>query len=806
MSNHSIIPTSSDTFAYIRLFDAFPGNHLLLEANPPHYTIVAATARRLKDTGTTKEAVIGKALFEAHPGNSDDPTDNGVSNLQYSLEHVLRYKVTHHLPVQRYDLPDEQGVFSEMYWRASNRPVFDDNGEVVFIIHSAENITQEVKSDQMAERIKGMEQAYNLFMQTPIPVCILKGPELIIEMANEPTLQLWARGVEVIGLPLEQALPEVKGQGYTALINEVRESGIPQQVYESPVALMRNGKQEIIYINYIYQPYFEAGKKNAVGVLAIGNEVTEQVHLRTRANESEERFRTIADQAPMMVFLADTNAVVTFWNRYWLDYTGQSFEQALGRAWDEIVHPDDFHSLLQNYLAATKAQQTYSIEARIMRWDGQYRYFLFTGGPHYSPDGTSRGNIGTGVDIHDRKLAEQALQESEANLRNTILQSPVATCILKGRSFKLDIANTRMFELWGRGPDELMNKPIFEGIPEGRNQGLEELLLHVYETGETISANERAVQFLRNGTLEQVYVNFSYQPYYRANGSIAGVVAVAIEVTEQVKARREIEQIVTLRTNELADANEALTASNRDLARSNANLSEFAYAASHDLKEPVRKMQVFADRIKSSLGERLSASEKHYFQRMEAAAERMASLIDSLLSFSAVSIEQENHEEVDLNQLLEVVLEDLQLQIEDKGAIIEVENLFTIKGHHRQLQQAFQNLVSNSLKYANPGTAPLIKIHCSKLLGKETALALPEKEHENEFYCVTITDNGIGFEQADAERIFNVFTRLPGLPEFKGTGIGLSIVRKVIESHHGHIWAESRLGEGATFNVLFPVE
>lgn len=113
MLHNSFIPASSEKSGYSNLFDAFPGNHLLLEANPPCFTILAVTPQRVQDVDMTKEAVIGKALFEAHPGNSNDPTDDGVSNLRSSLEHVLRYKETHMLPVQRYDLPDKQGGFSE---------------------------------------------------------------------------------------------------------------------------------------------------------------------------------------------------------------------------------------------------------------------------------------------------------------------------------------------------------------------------------------------------------------------------------------------------------------------------------------------------------------------------------------------------------------------------------------------------------------------------------------------------------------------------------------------------------------------
>jgi signal transduction histidine kinase len=179
----------------------------------------------------------------------------------------------------------------------------------------------------------------------------------------------------------------------------------------------------------------------------------------------------------------------------------------------------------------------------------------------------------------------------------------------------------------------------------------------------------------------------------------------------------------------------------------------------------------------------------------------MSSLIDSLLSFSQVSLHPNIDDDVDLNQLINVVLEDLDLEIEAKGATIEVDRLFTVKGHHRQLQQAFQNLIGNAIKYSKPGVSPKVHISCSKVLGKETGFDLSEMQEEQSFYCISVKDNGIGFEQAEAERIFNVFTRLHGNSEYKGTGIGLSIVRKVIENHKGHIRAESVPGYGATFKI-----
>jgi signal transduction histidine kinase len=241
-----------------------------------------------------------------------------------------------------------------------------------------------------------------------------------------------------------------------------------------------------------------------------------------------------------------------------------------------------------------------------------------------------------------------------------------------------------------------------------------------------------------------------------------------------------------------------------DLKRTNANLEEFAYAASHDLKEPIRKIMFFSDRIKGSLMEKLTQEETRYFERMETAAKRMSSLIDDLLYYSQVSLRPGMLDKVDLNYLISLVLNDLDLEIEEKNAKVHVDKLFTITGHHRQLQQAFQNLISNALKYSRPGVEPQITISCHKALGKDTGLHLSSEELQKEYYIVSISDNGIGFEQEDAERIFNVFTRLHGTSEYTGTGIGLSIVRKVIENHSGYITAESRKGEGSTFKVFLP--
>lgn len=242
-----------------------------------------------------------------------------------------------------------------------------------------------------------------------------------------------------------------------------------------------------------------------------------------------------------------------------------------------------------------------------------------------------------------------------------------------------------------------------------------------------------------------------------------------------------------------------------ELQRSNANLEEFAYAASHDLQEPLRKIYTFADKLKQDLQAQLNSSQQMMFGRIESATQRMRSLIDDLLSYSQVSAKAETFEPVSLNEIVVQVLADLETIITDTKATINLGKLPTVKGDKRQLQQMFQNLIGNAIKYRQPGVLPQITITCQKAQRTDPAIAnLPEGKKED-FYLIEIKDNGIGFEQEYAEKIFQVFQRLHGRNEYEGTGVGLAIVQKVVTNHKGHISAQSSPGNGATFSILLPI-
>lgn len=244
---------------------------------------------------------------------------------------------------------------------------------------------------------------------------------------------------------------------------------------------------------------------------------------------------------------------------------------------------------------------------------------------------------------------------------------------------------------------------------------------------------------------------------------------------------------------------------NNELVRSNNRLEEFAYASSHDLQAPLRKIKLFVDRLRNELGDQLNISHQDLFNRVGKSTNRMKALIEDLLTFSYFSKGLGATTEIDLNQQVDEVLEDLEIDISEKKARFRIEALPKIRGDKRQFQQLFQNLISNALKYTNTKVNPIIEISSAEAIGFEVKDNLPADSADKLFHLIQLKDNGIGFEQAYAEDIFKVFTRLNGGTNGSGTGVGLSIVQKVVENHHGFVWAESKPGEGAVFKILLPV-
>lgn len=274
--------------------------------------------------------------------------------------------------------------------------------------------------------------------------------------------------------------------------------------------------------------------------------------------------------------------------------------------------------------------------------------------------------------------------------------------------------------------------------------------------------------------------------------------------------------------NELSATNEELSANNEEYAaineeleeanvllnRSNDNLEQFAYVASHDLQEPLRKIRQFGDLLKA----RYAESEKEelaYVERMQSAASRMSILIKDLLDFSRIATQREAIDSVSLQTVVESVLGTLELRMEELGAQIQVGLLPTVTGDASQLSQLFQNLLGNALKFhrtdqAGAPVAPLIEVRAQLVSADQLPAVVKPGYVSGAYHQLEVADNGIGFDEQYLDRIFQVFQRLHGKNQYAGTGVGLAICEKVVANHGGAITATSQPGQGATFTIYLP--
>ncbi len=266
------------------------------------------------------------------------------------------------------------------------------------------------------------------------------------------------------------------------------------------------------------------------------------------------------------------------------------------------------------------------------------------------------------------------------------------------------------------------------------------------------------------------------------------------EIVEGKRIQAQKEKLLSL----LSAANDELIESNEKLSRSNQELEDFAYVASHDLQEPLRKVTAFGDRLKAKYSDMLDETGLDYVDRMQNAARRMSILINDLLTYSRVASKAQPFAEVDLEETVREVLEDLEVRIEELEATVQVEPLPCVRADAFQMRQLMQNLISNALKFHKPDTPPAIKIYSRPVDEDATETTASGSGAE-----VVVEDNGIGFDEKYADQIFRMFQRLHGRSEYEGTGVGLAVCKKIAERHGIAITAKGTAGVGARFALTF---
>ncbi|HEX6599775.1 MAG TPA: ATP-binding protein [Gemmatimonadaceae bacterium] len=375
----------------------------------------------------------------------------------------------------------------------------------------------------------------------------------------------------------------------------------------------------------------------------------------------------------------------------------------------------------------------------------------------------------------DRALAEAKLERQR--LSDVFMQTPAAIAVLEGPTHVFTVSNPLYRELIGGR--SVVGMPVRDALPEIAGQGLFEVLDRVYETGETFSANAMLVHVDRNadGIAEPVYLDFVYQALLTPDNRPFGIVVFAVDVTLQVESRKEAER----KAEELA----RLSA---ELARSNQDLDQFAYVASHDLKAPLRGIANLTEWIEEDLGDKVTGESREHMELLKGRVHRMEALIDGILTYSRAGRVHEKPTDVDVGALLAECIELLDPPVETQ--IVIGPGMPVLRTERVPLQQVFMNLIGNAIKY-------------NRRAGARVEVSVEAADDEFRF---SVADNGPGIEPRYRERIWQIFQTLAPRDQVEGTGIGLSVVRKIVESRGGRTWLDSEVGRGTTFHFSWPIQ
>jgi PAS domain S-box-containing protein len=567
-----------------------------------------------------------------------------------------------------------------------------------------------------------------------------------VAYANRRFAEVMGRQLEdLLGQNFWEAFPNFIGQPVEAVCRQVMRDRVP--VHFEP-----KGEYPDLWDVISVYPTSE-------GIMAFIADRTEERREEAAHRDSENRLQEFIESTHDSFFILGFDWRVLYFNRRATEILGASAEEMIGKVYWEVF---------PRYLGTpVEANFRKAMEERVpvqYQLGGIYTTYWYDVSIYPSSDGIS-------VFAADR-TAERKAHDALRKLSEAVEQSPVSVVItdLKGN---IEYVNPKFTQLTGYTLEEALgqNPRILKSglTPPDTYKDLWQTLLSG-KTWRGEFANRK-----KNGDLYWEAVSIS--PIMDQEGTITHFVAVKEDITGQKQAQ------------------EALAESARQLERSNRELEQFAFVASHDLQEPLRKVRLFGDRLVELVSATGSGEAKDYLDRMQNAAERMQRMIDGLLTLSRVSTRGGNFTSIDLNVVVEEALSDLEARLHATGGQVTVGDLPGIEADELQIRQLFQNLINNALKFHAPQTAPRV-----------TVSGRIEGEGKTQQAVLQVADQGIGFDPQYEQRIFQPFQRLHGISEFEGTGLGLAICQKIVERHHGAITVESQPGVGTVFTITLPVK
>ncbi|WP_461099638.1 PAS domain-containing sensor histidine kinase [Spirosoma luteolum] len=562
------------------------------------------------------------------------------------------------------------------------------------------------------------------------------------------------------------------------------------------------------WVRFVGRRYASEGP-GASRLSGVAEDVTTLVQAQQRLSVSEAQARNLIEEAPIATCLfVGRELLIKVANKPMLAFWGKGdtpLGKPLAQAVPELVG-QPFLAILDRIFTTGETYTAYNerCQLEVDGVMGTY-YFDFTYKPLLDEQGQVYAIMDMAEDVTVQVMARQQIERAQAEMTQASQRLTLALEAGRLGSFEVDLqtraiqSNDQCKLNYGLTPADTIDLDrIRASIVPGDQDRVTSLYKQALASHQVLNA-EYQVHW-SDQSLH--WIRVSGQPIYNEQGIPVRLVGVSQEITAQRITQQDLEQQVVQRTQELQ-------ATVKDLQRSNQNLEQFAYVASHDLQEPLRKVQQFGDLIKTNHADGLGAG-LGYLERMQSAASRMSALIKDLLTYSRISTRQESAQSVALADVISQVCDDLSLVITDAKADVVVGDMPTVLGDSLQLGQLFQNLVSNALKFRRIDSdgqpvKPLVQLTAATVDRADMPDTVWPARPADAYYRIDVSDNGIGFDNKYTDRIFQVFQRLHNKSAFAGTGIGLAICEKVALNHGGAITAHGQPGQGATFSVYLPV-
>ncbi|WP_434036787.1 PAS domain-containing sensor histidine kinase [Formosa sp. 4Alg 33] len=685
------------------------------------------------------------------------------------------------------------------YYNFLGEAIKDENEVITGLILATTEVTDSVTAKQSV--YESENRFKNLVLQSPVPIAVFHGPDHIIKIANDTMLNnIWRKDYDsCIDQKLLDVFPELEHQKFPSLLDKVYKTGQPHSEKEALATIEGKDGVRKFYFDFDYSPIYEADHI-VTGLIITAVDVTEKVTSRKRIEKTETRLRIATEAAELATWELDLQSKSLSHSKRLPHILGYPESDTLTK---EFIRsrtvPEDLDTILIPAFKKALKTGTYFYEVRTRKKDNSIIWIRTHGKVFYDDKGTPTKLFGTLREITLEKRNEQELKDNEQKFRLLADSMPqkIWTANTDG---VLDYYNQTVYDYTGHTPETLNPSNWLTIVHPDDKAENEFLWRRAIETGEDFIFEHR---FIRYDGQYRWQLSRAI-PQRDEKGQIQRWVGTSTDIQDQKMFLQELERQVKERTKLLGEANEKLESSIEELQRMNEELQSFAYISSHDLQEPLRKIQIFSSRILDLEKDNLSETGTNYFNRMQNAAHRMQVLIKDLLTYSRTNTSTRTFEKTDLNTVLDEVKIDLKELIKEHNVTIEIGELCTAYIIPFQFIQLMNNLINNSIKFAREGVPPVIKI--DSVIDKGSTFKLEQLTADGEYCHIRISDNGIGFDPEYGEKIFEVFERLHTRTAYEGTGIGLAIVKKIVENHDGFIFAQGEENKGVTFNIYIPTD